>query len=70
MIAYLLNNNNLVIPKRAEGNGVIGDGLTVIDSTHPDYNKWLPFAQPATPEIESVFGDSIAGGGGNNDNAN
>ena len=57
MNAFLLANGNLVVPKRAESDGVIGDAMTVIGPAHPDYPKWRDFVQPATPEIEKAFGN-------------
>lgn len=56
MNAYLLANGNLVIPRRAESAGMIGDALVVIGPGHPEYEQWRNFAQPATPEIEQAFG--------------
>jgi hypothetical protein len=60
MNAYQLRNGNLVIPIRAESDGVLGDALVVIGSAHPDYEKWLRFVQPAPADIEGEFGGQSA----------
>lgn len=62
MIAYVLSNGNMVVPNRAESDGIIGDGMIVISQNNPLFQKWLPYARPATPEIESIFGSMIAEG--------
>jgi len=56
MTSYLLKNNNLVIPYRAESDGIIGDGLLLISPAHPDYARRRNTAQPAPPAIEAEFG--------------
>lgn len=57
MIAYLLANGNLVVPFRAETDGMVGDMLDVIAPTHPDHERWLAFAIPAPDSIEAKFGN-------------
>ena len=41
----ILPNGNLLVPMRAEGEGVIGDGLVEISPGHPDYERWLEYLQ-------------------------
>lgn len=41
MNAILLENGNLLIPKVAEGEGIIGDGMIEIGKDHPEYAEWL-----------------------------
>jgi hypothetical protein len=39
-----LPNGNLLVPRRAEGPGIVGDGWFEIGPDHPDYaanNAWL-----------------------------
>lgn len=57
MNAYLLANGNLVVPIRAESDGVIGDALVVLAPSHPDHERWMDFADPAPIEIERQFGN-------------
>lgn len=57
MKSYRLKNKNLVVPFRAESDGIIGDALLVIDQTHPNYAAWLPYVTDAPPEIEKEFGN-------------
>jgi hypothetical protein len=38
--AILLPNGNLLIPKRAESDGVLGDGMVEIAPEHPDFADW------------------------------
>jgi hypothetical protein len=53
MKAYKLRNGNLLVPKRATAENIIGDGMIEIDKKHPDYKKWLPFAVPVEDEKDS-----------------
>jgi hypothetical protein len=57
MRAYILTNGNIVAPFTAETGEVIGDALDVISPTHPDYDGWLTFAEPAPGDIEAEFKD-------------
>lgn len=41
MRAYKLPNGNLLIPKRAEGDGVIGDGSDEVAPNSPEYQQWM-----------------------------
>ena len=44
-MAKLLENGNILIPVRVEGeNGVIGDAIKEITPEDPEYAEWLPFA--------------------------
>ena len=36
-----LDNGNLLVPIRVSTGESIGDALTEITPTHPDYQKWL-----------------------------
>lgn len=38
-----MKKDKILIPIRAEGKGIIGDGAIWIDKTHPDFNKWKKF---------------------------
>lgn len=40
MKVYELPDGKLVVPARAEGDGVIGDGMAVIGKDGPEYQKW------------------------------
>lgn len=41
MKPQLLPNGNLLIPRRAEGDGVLGDGMEEIDPGHPEFEDWM-----------------------------
>jgi hypothetical protein len=41
MIARRLPNGNLLIPIRADSEGVQGDASLEIAPDHPDYERWL-----------------------------
>ena len=36
-----LPNGHLLVPRRAEGDGVLGDGWVEIDETDPQWDPWL-----------------------------
>lgn len=41
MEAKKLENGNLLVPIRAESEGIIGDSMVEIGPDHPDYKVWL-----------------------------
>lgn len=42
MQAYKLDNGNLLIPRRAEGEGgLLGDGMVEVGPDDPDYKGWV-----------------------------
>lgn len=36
-----LQNGNLLVPRRAEGDGWLGDGMVEIGPDHPDHKRWV-----------------------------
>jgi hypothetical protein len=50
MKATKLPNGDLLIPARAETDGVIGDGMIRISEGHSDYKKWLDFIEKKDKE--------------------
>ena len=38
-----LPNGNLLVPKRAEGDGWVGDGLVEIGPDDPEYKRWIDY---------------------------
>jgi hypothetical protein len=40
MRVYKKPDGSLIVPKRAEGNGVVGDGQEVLRPGSADYEKW------------------------------
>ena len=46
MIAILLNNGNMLIPKRAvdKSGEIIGDGMIEVKKGSQDYKTWLKFS--------------------------
>jgi hypothetical protein len=44
--------DGLLVPKRAEGDGVIGDGMVLIRPDDPDYAAWERVASPPTEPKE------------------
>lgn len=51
MSARMLPNGNLLIPKRAETDGVIGDGMVQIEPGTEEFLRWLPFVEAAPDEL-------------------
>ncbi len=53
MKAYALPDGRLVVPRRAESDGVRGDGMAVVETGDPDYRLWMDyferFGQPPVP---------------------
>lgn len=47
MIPVKLANGNIRVPKRAEDDAspAIGDGFMEIESTHPDYDKYVAYME-------------------------
>jgi hypothetical protein len=46
--AERLDDGRLRVPMRAEGDdGVIGDGMVVIDQDHPQYQAWSDYLDRA-----------------------
>ena len=43
MNAYQLENGNLLIPKRAEAESLLGDGMTEVSPGDPDYAAWMDY---------------------------
>lgn len=43
MEAYLLPNGNLLVPKRAEGDGVLGDGFVEVGTDDDEYKAWMRY---------------------------
>jgi hypothetical protein len=41
--AYRLPNGNLLVPRRAEAGGVVGDGMVEIGPDDPDYKTWADY---------------------------
>ncbi len=54
MTVYELPDGRLVVPMRAESEGVIGDGMVPIDESHPDYQKWRDWLDRTGTETERV----------------
>ena len=60
MTAYRLPNGNLLVPKRAEGKGVLGDGLVEVGPDTPEYEAWTAYFErtgtkpPDHPERDRV----------------
>lgn len=55
MIATYIDATHISVPKRAESPGVIGDGLEIISTDHPDWEAWQPFiTRPDQDEIELI----------------
>lgn len=47
-----LPNGSLVVPKRAESNGIIGDGAVILKPGDPEYDEWDRFmASQAPPAV-------------------
>ena len=42
----LLPNGNLLIPKRADADGVIGDGMIEVSPESIEFQLWLPLLRP------------------------
>jgi hypothetical protein len=38
-----LANGNLLVPSRAEGDGIVGDGVVEIGPDHPDSEGWWTY---------------------------
>lgn len=49
MNAWKLPDGRILIPKRAEGDGVIGDGLVLASAE--EAAEWAPWTEPAPPEL-------------------
>ena len=45
-----LPNGNLLVPARAEAEGVRGDGVREITPDDPEYARWLPWLPDADVE--------------------
>lgn len=41
MNAYRLPNGNLMVPKRAEGEGLVGDAWFEVGPDDPDFKSWM-----------------------------
>lgn len=41
MNAYRLKSGNLLVPRRAETDGVLGDGVVEVGPDDPDYHAWM-----------------------------
>jgi hypothetical protein len=52
-VLAMLPNGNLLVPMRAESDGVIGDGLVEITPEHPDYQHWLEYLERVAQVLES-----------------
>jgi len=52
VIASRLNNGNLLVPKRAETNGTIGDALVEIGPDDPEFQAWITYLNRI--EAESI----------------
>jgi len=50
MRAFKLKNGNLLIPRQAKEGEVLGDGMEEIEQDSPEYEKWLPYAEPVEPK--------------------
>ncbi len=51
MQAYRLANGNLLIPKRAEADGVIGDGMVEVKADSEDGKAWLAWYESRGEEV-------------------
>lgn len=40
MKAFRLKNGNLMVPRRAEAEGVVGDAMVEVGPGDPDYESW------------------------------
>lgn len=55
MKAWELSDGRIVIPRRADQDGFVGEGLDVVEANSIDAIEWKPWTVPATPEIEQRF---------------
>ncbi len=52
MNALKLQNGNILIPKRAEGdNGLIGDGMVELPPDHPEALEWINWYKQNNQEM-------------------
>jgi hypothetical protein len=51
-----LENGNLLVPARAEGDGVVGDGAVELAPGDPQYDEWVEWLERfgAADEAESA----------------
>ncbi len=52
--AFKLDNGNLLVPMRAETDGIIGDGMVEVAPGSPEYEKWISLAEPLPPEFAAL----------------
>ena len=52
MNAYLLKSGRVLIPKRAEGPGLIGDGYIEVAADSPEAKAWAKWTVPAPKEMD------------------
>jgi hypothetical protein len=50
--AYRLPNGNLMVPRRAQGEGVLGDAWVEVGPDDPDYKKWTDYFERVGREPE------------------
>lgn len=55
MFCYKLQDGSLLIPVRAETDGVVGDTLKRITKEDPDYFDWEKEAVKAPASVEKIF---------------
>jgi hypothetical protein len=57
VIVKKLPNGNLLVPFRAETDGVVGDGVKEIEPSDPEYQRWLAWVDdtPPAPPAESWY---------------
>jgi hypothetical protein len=55
MFCYKLKDGSLLIPVRAETDGIVGDTLKRITKDDPDYSDWEKEAMKAPAPIEQNF---------------
>lgn len=63
MRAIVLEGGKLLVPRRAEMDGVVGDGTVEIDNSD---DEWAAWAATLTPEDQAVLsspGDALSEGG-------
>lgn len=54
MKIFRLPDNRLVVPKRVEAEGMVGDAYVPIDAEDPDYAKWEAWLERMGQDAEPV----------------
>lgn len=54
MYARKLPNGNLLVPMRAETNGVVGDAMVEVEPGSAEYERWKNYIHPDDEKYQDV----------------